>query len=80
MYGRWATKPGVESFPIYTGIIQHTGVAPARRRELKATLFLETAPGHVSTHLVVALFPSVRAVSIADQSPHHAMVLAARKT
>ena len=36
-------------------------------RELGAKLFLEMAPGHVSTHLVAALLPSVRAVSIADR-------------
>jgi malonate decarboxylase epsilon subunit len=48
-------------------------------RELGATLFLEMAPGHVSTHLVAELFPSVRAVSIGDQGLHYATVLAARE-
>jgi hypothetical protein len=48
-------------------------------RELGATLFIEMAPGHVSTHLVAALFPSMRAVSIADQGLHYATVLAARE-
>jgi malonate decarboxylase epsilon subunit len=36
-------------------------------RELGATLFLEMAPGHVSTQLVAQLLPGVRAVSITDQ-------------
>jgi malonate decarboxylase epsilon subunit len=48
-------------------------------RELGATLFIEMAPGHVSTRLVAALFPSVRAVSIADQGLRYATVLAARE-
>jgi malonate decarboxylase epsilon subunit len=48
-------------------------------RELGATLFIEMAPGHVSPHLVAALFPSVRAVSIADQGLCYATVLAARE-
>jgi malonate decarboxylase epsilon subunit len=47
-------------------------------RELGATLFLEMAPGHVSTHLVTTLFSNVRAVSIADQGLRDATVLAAR--
>jgi hypothetical protein len=65
--------------PTCIGITCHTGVALAGQRELKATLFIEMAPGHVSTHLMPALFPSVRAASIADQSLHYATVLAARK-
>jgi malonate decarboxylase epsilon subunit len=46
--------------------------------ELGAKLFIEMAPGHVSTHLVAELFPDVRAVSIADQGLRYATVLAAR--
>jgi malonate decarboxylase epsilon subunit len=45
-------------------------------RELGATLFLELPPGHVSTHLVAALFADVRAVSIADRGLHYAAVRA----
>jgi malonate decarboxylase epsilon subunit len=48
-------------------------------RELGANLFIEMAPGHVSTHLVAELFPEVRAVSIADQGLRYATVLAARE-
>jgi malonate decarboxylase epsilon subunit len=48
-------------------------------RELGADLFLEMAPGHVSTHLVAELFPHVRAVSIADQGLRHAIVCASRQ-
>ncbi len=48
-------------------------------RELGANLFIEMAPGHVSTHLVAELFPDVRGVSIADQSLRYATVLAARE-
>jgi malonate decarboxylase epsilon subunit len=48
-------------------------------RELGAELFIEMAPGHVSTHLVAESFPGVMAVSIADQGLHHATVLAARQ-
>ena len=48
-------------------------------RELGANLFIEMAPGHVSTHLVAELFPDVRAVSIADQGLRYATVLAARQ-
>ena len=48
-------------------------------RELGAKLFIEMAPGHVSTHLVAELFPEVRAVSIADQGLRYATVLAARQ-
>jgi malonate decarboxylase epsilon subunit len=47
-------------------------------RELGAELFIEMAPGHVSTRLVAALLPGVRAVSIEDQGLRHAIVLAAR--
>jgi malonate decarboxylase epsilon subunit len=49
-------------------------------RELGAKLFLEMAPGHVSTHLVAKLFPDVRAVSIADQGLRYATVVAARES
>ena len=48
-------------------------------RELGANVFIEMAPGHVSTHLVGELFPDVRAVSIADQGIRHAAVVAARE-
>jgi malonate decarboxylase epsilon subunit len=48
-------------------------------RELGANLFIEMAPGHVSTHLVAELFPDVRAVSIADQGVRYATVRAARE-
>jgi malonate decarboxylase epsilon subunit len=48
-------------------------------RELGARLFLEMAPGHVSTHLVAELLPGVRAVSIADQGLRYATVVAARE-
>jgi malonate decarboxylase epsilon subunit len=48
-------------------------------RELGANLFIEMAPGHVSTHLVVELFPDVRAISIADQGLRYATVLATRE-
>jgi hypothetical protein len=61
------------------GHARHLVVAPARQRELGATFFIEMAPGHVSTHLVAALFPGVRAVSIADQSLRFATGLAARE-
>jgi malonate decarboxylase epsilon subunit len=47
-------------------------------QELGADVFIEMAPGHVSTHLVAELFPDVRAVSIADQGLRHATVVAAR--
>lgn len=48
-------------------------------RELGASLFLEMAPGRVSTRLVAEWFPDVSAVSIADQGLRHATVLAARE-
>ena len=48
-------------------------------RELGASLFIEMAPGHVSTDLVAELFPNVRAVSIADQGLRYATVLAGRE-
>ncbi len=48
-------------------------------RELGANLFIEMAPGHVSTRLVAELLPEVRAVSIADQGLRHATILAARE-
>ncbi len=47
-------------------------------RELGAKVFIEMAPGYVSTHLIGELFPDVRAVSIADQGLRHATVVAAR--
>jgi malonate decarboxylase epsilon subunit len=49
-------------------------------RELGATLFLEMAPGHVSTHLLAELFPEVRAVSIAEQGLRYARVIVAHET
>jgi malonate decarboxylase epsilon subunit len=48
-------------------------------RELGTKVFIEMAPGHVSTHLVAELFPDVRAVSIADQGLRYATVVAARE-
>jgi malonate decarboxylase epsilon subunit len=48
-------------------------------RELGAKVFIEMAPGQVSTHLVGELFADVRAVSIADQGLRHATVVAARE-
>jgi malonate decarboxylase epsilon subunit len=48
-------------------------------RELGVKVFIEMAPGHVSTHLIVELFPDVRAVSIADQGLRHATVVASRE-
>jgi malonate decarboxylase epsilon subunit len=47
-------------------------------QELGANVFIEMAPGHVSTHLVAELLPGVRAVSIADQGLRYATVVAAR--
>jgi malonate decarboxylase epsilon subunit len=49
-------------------------------RELGATVFIEMAPGNVSTHLVAELLPGVRAVSIADQGLRDAAVLGSRET
>jgi len=49
-------------------------------RELGATVFIEMAPGDVSTHLVGELLPGVRAVSIADHGLRYATVVAARET
>jgi malonate decarboxylase epsilon subunit len=48
-------------------------------RELGATLFLEMAPGHVSTQLIAQLLPGVRAVSIPDRGLRYAAVVAARE-
>jgi malonate decarboxylase epsilon subunit len=48
-------------------------------RELGATVFIEMAPGDVSTHLVAELLPGVRAVSIADHGLRYATVVAARE-
>jgi malonate decarboxylase epsilon subunit len=48
-------------------------------RELGATLFLEMAPGHVSTQLVARLLRGVRAVSITDQGLRYAAAVAARE-
>ena len=49
-------------------------------RELGANLFIEMAPGHISTHLVAKLFPNVRAVAVADQGLRYAIVLAGRES
>ena len=49
-------------------------------RELGANLFIEMAPGHVSTHLVAKLLPNVKAVSIADQGLRYATVFAGRES
>ena len=46
--------------------------------ELGATVFIEMAPGHVSTSLVAELLPEVKAVSITDKGLRYATVLAAR--
>jgi malonate decarboxylase epsilon subunit len=48
-------------------------------RELGATIFIEMAPGDVSTHLVAELLPGVRAVSIADRGLHYATVVGRRE-
>jgi malonate decarboxylase epsilon subunit len=48
-------------------------------RELGADIFMEMVPGHVSTHLVTALFPDATAVSIADQGLRDAHFVAARR-
>jgi malonate decarboxylase epsilon subunit len=48
-------------------------------RELGANLFIEMAPGHVSTHVVGEFFHNVRAVSIEDQGLRYVTVLAARQ-
>ena len=47
-------------------------------RELGATVFIELAPGDVSTRLVAELLPGVRAVSIADHGLRYATVVAAQ--
>jgi malonate decarboxylase epsilon subunit len=49
-------------------------------RELGAKVFIEMAPGHVSTHLVAELFPEVRAVSIAEHGLGYAEVVARERT
>jgi malonate decarboxylase epsilon subunit len=48
-------------------------------RELGSTLFLEMAPGHVSTQLVAQLLSGVQAVSIAERGLRYAAVVAARE-
>ena len=48
-------------------------------RELGANLFIEMAPGHVSTRLVAELFSEVRTISISDQGLRYATVLAANE-
>jgi hypothetical protein len=48
-------------------------------RELRATLFLKMAPGHVSTQLVAQGLPGMRSGSIADRGPRYAAVVAARE-
>lgn len=47
--------------------------------ELGAALFLEMAPGRVSTQLVAQLLPEARAVSIEDRGLRYAVVVAARE-
>lgn len=47
-------------------------------RELGAVLFIEMAPGHVSTQLVSQLLPDVRAVSVADRGLRYAVGVCAR--
>jgi malonate decarboxylase epsilon subunit len=44
--------------------------------ELGADLFLEMAPGHVSTRLVAQLFPNEKVISIEDQGLRYAALLA----
>jgi malonate decarboxylase epsilon subunit len=46
-------------------------------RELGTNLFIEMAPGHVSTNLVAESIPGVRAISIADRGLRYASVVAA---
>jgi malonyl CoA-acyl carrier protein transacylase len=48
-------------------------------RELGTNLFIEMAPGHVSTNLVAESIPGVRAISIADRGLRYAAVVAARE-
>lgn len=45
-------------------------------RELGTNLFIEMAPGHVSTNLVAESIPGVRAISIADRGLRYAAVVA----
>jgi malonate decarboxylase epsilon subunit len=47
-------------------------------RELGATIFIEMAPGDVSSHLVAEQLPGVRAISIADHGLRYATVVAAQ--
>jgi malonate decarboxylase epsilon subunit len=48
-------------------------------RELGANVFIEMAPGHVSTRIVAKALSGVKAVSIADQGLRYATVVAARE-
>jgi malonate decarboxylase epsilon subunit len=48
-------------------------------RELGTTLFLEMAPGHVSTQIIARSLPGARAVSIADRGLRFAATAAARE-
>jgi malonate decarboxylase epsilon subunit len=48
-------------------------------RELGASVFVEMAPGHVSTRLVADLFPEVKAVSIAQRGLRYAEVVACER-
>jgi malonate decarboxylase epsilon subunit len=48
-------------------------------RELGVKVFIEMAPGHVSSHLVAEQLPGVSAVAIADQGLRYATVVAARE-
>jgi malonate decarboxylase epsilon subunit len=48
-------------------------------RELGTNLFIEMAPGHVSTNLVAESIPGVRAISIADRGLRYGVVVAARE-
>lgn len=47
--------------------------------ELGTDLFIEMPPGHVTTRLVSASFPEVRAVAVADRGLRPAIVLAAQE-
>ena len=49
-------------------------------RELGAKVFIEMAPGYVSSRLVAELFPEVRAISIAEYGLRYATVRAAHES
>ena len=49
-------------------------------RELGTNLFIEMAPGHVSTNLAAESIPRGRAISVADRGLRYAAVVAARES